>query len=372
MRTVFINGKFTAQRTTGVQRSARCIVLALDRWLSSVTPVADGVHWVLLCPLNAVVPELRHIEVRKVGWRAAQNLHFWEQVVLPLVARGTVLLNLAGAAPLFKRRQVCTFHDAAVFDCPEAFTPAFGAWYRFVFRHIARRTRLLLTVSVFSKSRLTACLGISPARVAVMHGSGDHMLSVRSDQATLPRLGLQPQGYFVAVGSSNPTKNFRALLAAFAGLPARCDAQLVIVGGTNDAVFASEPRPVDGERIVRAGAASDEELKALYESALGLVFPSVYEGFGLPPLEAMRCGCPVAASTAASIPEACGEAALYFDPHSPAAIGAAMMRLFDEPELRQQLRTRGAKHVQDFGWEAAARVLIQHLGTSDRTIPTDR
>jgi len=259
-----------------------------------------------------------------------------------------------------------------VFDCPEAFTPAFGAWYRLVFRRVARRAHLLLTVSRFSKGRLTACLDIAPARVAVMHGSGDHMLSIRPDPTTLPRLGLQPQGYFVAVGSSNPTKNFRALLAAFAGLPARCDAQLVIVGGTNDAVFASEQRPVDGEHIVRAGAVSDEELKALYQSALGLVFPSLYEGFGLPPLEAMQCGCPVAASTAASIPEACGEAALYFDPHSPAAIGAAMMRLFDEPELRQQLRTRGARHARGFSWEAAARVLIQHLGTSDPTVPAGR
>jgi glycosyltransferase involved in cell wall biosynthesis len=372
MRTVFINGKFTAQRTTGVQRSARCVVLALDRWLSSVGAVAGGVRWVLLCPQNAVVPELRHIEVRKIGWRGAPNLHLWEQVVLPVVARGAVLLNLAGAAPLLKRRQVCTFHDAAVFDCPEAFTPAFGAWYRLVFRRVARRAHLLLTVSRFSKGRLTACLDIAPARVAVMHGSGDHMLSIRPDPTTLPRLGLQPQGYFVAVGSSNPTKNFRALLAAFAGLPARCDAQLVIVGGTNDAVFASEQRPVDGEHIVRAGAVSDEELKALYQSALGLVFPSLYEGFGLPPLEAMQCGCPVAASTAASIPEACGEAALYFDPHSPAAIGAAMMRLFDEPELRQQLRARGARHARGFSWEAAARVLIQHLGTSDPTVPAGR
>ena len=106
---------------------------------------------------------------------------------------------------------------------------------------------------------------------------------------------------------------------------------------------------------------SDEELKALYQSALGLVFPSVYEGFGLPPLEAMNCGCPVAASNAASIPEVCGDAALYFDPHAPSAIGVAMLRLFDEPELRQQLRTRGARRAQAFSWEAAARVLMNHL-----------
>jgi glycosyltransferase involved in cell wall biosynthesis len=189
------------------------------------------------------------------------------------------------------------------------------------------------------------------------------MAPVQADSATLTRLGLGGSRYFVAVGSANPVKNFRALLAAFAALPARCDVRLVVVGGTDDSVFSPDGQPSDSERVVRAGPVPDEELKALYQSAIALVFPSVYEGFGLPPLEAMVCGCAVAASNAASIPEACGDAALYFDPHAPAEITAAMLRLFDEPALCQQLRARGVQRALTFSWEAAARVLIEHLGT---------
>jgi glycosyltransferase involved in cell wall biosynthesis len=201
--------------------------------------------------------------------------------------------------------------------------------------------------------------------VEVIHGSGDHMRAVVADAEILTRLGVQEQHYFVAVGSANPAKNFSALLSAFAGLPARFGGRLVIVGGANESVFAADDRPADNARIVRAGSLSDAELKALYESALGLVFPSLYEGFGLPPIEAMVCGCPVAASNAASIPEACGDAALYFDPRAPAAIGAAMMRLHDEPELRRQLRERGERRAATLNWAATARVLMESLAPSE-------
>jgi glycosyltransferase involved in cell wall biosynthesis len=359
MRTIFINGKFTAQRTTGVQRAARGIVDALDRLLFTDAS-ARAVRWILLCPPGAPVPTLRCIECRTTG-RREPGLHAWEQFWLPWVARGQMLLNLAGSAPLLKRRQVCTFHDAAVFDVPEAHTWIFGVWYRFLFRIIGRRARLLLTVSAFSRDRLAARIGMAPDRMAIMQESGEHLLSIDADAGTLVRLGLRAGTYFIAVGSANPAKNFAALLKAFVDLPARFTGKLVIVGGIHRGVFAAGDWPVASDRIVQAGPVSDAELKALYQSALALVFPSVYEGFGLPPLEAMVCGCAVAASDAASIPEVCGDAALYFDPRATDAIGAAMMRLHDEPALCDDLRSRGARRAQDFSWDAAARVLIERV-----------
>lgn len=364
MKTIFINGKFTAQRTTGVQRTAGCIVAALDGLLGA-EPVARAIRWVLLCPPNATAPVLRNIECRQVG-RAAPSLHVWEQIMLPIAARGALLVNLAGSAPLLKRPQVCTFHDAAVFDFPQAHTAAFLAWYRFLMRRVGRTAPLLLTVSEFSRRRLVDRLGIASNRVAVLHGSGGHMLAVDAEAGAVERLGLRPGSYFVAVASANPVKNFATLLDAFARLPDRFDGRLVIIGGTNDKVFAGRDRGDRAEdaRIVRVGTVSDAELKALYQAALALVFPSVYEGFGLPPLEAMACGCPVLASNAASIPEVCGDAALYFDPHAPEAIAAAMMRLHDEPELRAQLRERGVRRARLFSWQAAARVLMEQLDQS--------
>ncbi|MGY4830601.1 glycosyltransferase family 4 protein [Sphaerotilaceae bacterium SBD11-9] len=363
MKTVFINGKFTAQRTTGVQRVAACVVEALDGLAPSLA-MAKDMRFVLLCPPGPATPVLQNIEVRHIG-STGGRLHFWEQIVLPMASRGALLLNLAGSAPLMKRRQLCTFHDAAVFDCPQAHARAFAAWYRFLFRRLARRARSLLTISNFSKSRLVARLGIAPERVTVIGGSGQHMGRIRGRVGALERLGLTAGGYFVAVGSANPVKNFSSLLRAFAALPERCDARLVIVGDQNPRVFAPDGQAIDVPRVVHAGALADEELKALYEAALGLVFPSTYEGFGLPPLEAMNCGCPVAASHAASIPEACGHAALYFDPFDLGGISAAMMRLFDEPGLREELRTQGAARAANLSWEMAARQVVLGLVAAD-------
>jgi glycosyltransferase involved in cell wall biosynthesis len=369
MTTVFINGKFAAQRVTGVQRAAGCIVEAFDRLLPTVSGL-DEVRWVLLCPPGASLPALRRIEVLEIGHRAA-GLHFWEQVQLPFAARGQLLINLAGPAPLLKRHQICMLHDAAVFDFPGVHTRLFRAWYRFVFRRLARSASVLLTPSAFSKSRLREHLGLPSGRVAVTSGGGEHMRAVSADNAVLQRLGLQPGSYFVAVGSSNPIKNFMSLLNAFAALPSRCDAQLVIVGGANSEVFAAEGAPANVAGLVRAGPVSDAELKALYQSALALVFPSIYEGFGLPPLEAMACDCPVAASNAAAIPEVCGDAVLYFDPSKPHAIAEAMMRLFDEPALRQQLREHGARRAQALNWDGAALVLLENVRPAMASLLTD-
>ena len=358
MTTVFINGKFTAQATTGVQRSAAYTVDALDRLLAS--PAAPPGRWVLLCPLAGRPPALKHIEVRQVGG-AGRSLHLWEQAVLPWAARGAMLLNLAGSAPFFKRRQVCTFHDAAVFDCPEAHTWAFRLWYRLLFRRVARSARVLLTVSEFSKRQLMRHLDLPDTAIAVASGGGEHMLPVHADPAVLARAGSAGAGFFVAVGSANPVKNHAALIRAFEALPPGFEPRLVLVGDANPAVFKRGEAAATSARIVRVGRVPDTELKALYGAALGLIFPSLYEGFGLPLLEAMACGCPVAASNAASIPEVCGDAAIYFDPHSQAAMSAAIVQLAGDSALRERLRALGAVRARQFSWDHAARVVLSRL-----------
>jgi glycosyltransferase involved in cell wall biosynthesis len=106
------------------------------------------------------------------------------------------------------------------------------------------------------------------------------------------------------------------------------------------------------------GYVSDEELRALYEGAQSFVFPSLYEGFGIPPLEAMQCGCPVLAARAASIPEVCGDAALYFNPLSPSELAAVLMQVATNEPLRKQMRERGYEQANRFSWEAGARQLL--------------
>lgn len=356
MLTSYLNGKFTAQRTTGVQRVASRLVQALDDLLQA----APRGRWVLLCPPGQRLPRLQVIEVRAVG-RAGLPLHLWEQLVLPWSARDGRLVSLAGSAPYFGRRPAAMLHDAAVFDQPQAYSAAFVAWYRSLFRRLALRARPLLTVSAFSRERLALRLGVAPARFVVVPNGGDHLDAVVPDDTVLDRHGLRGTRYLLAVASANPTKNLPALQAAFARLRPDPVLRLVIVGGRNERVFNDDTASADPPQLLRTGPLDDAPLKALYRHATALVFPSLYEGFGLPPLEAMANGCPVAVARAASLPEVCGDAALYFDPLSVDDIAAALQRLLDDAALRERLRVAGQARVAAFRWHSSAQQLLQAL-----------
>lgn len=359
-RIVFINGKFMAQQVTGVQRYAAQILEAADALLSKGDWQAHC-RLVLLVPSERLqaLPSYRSIETREVR---SGRLHAWEQLRMPWAARGAMLLNLAGSAPLLKFGQVCTFHDTAVFDVPGAYSPMFVRWYRLLFSVQARLSRRLLTVSEFSRERICRHLGVSPDKVGVVHGAADHMRTLTGQPDVLGKLGVEPGRYFLAVGSANPTKNFSRLIAAFAGMP-QPDARLVVVGGNNEAVFSSSGGDIarDDRRIIRAGRLSDVELKALYTHARAYVFPSIYEGFGLPPLEAMLCGCPVIAAHAASIPEICGPAAGYFAPLSVDSIRQALEKAMRDDAWLDELRAAGLRRAEMFNWDNSARGLLREL-----------
>ncbi|HEX6705412.1 MAG TPA: glycosyltransferase family 1 protein [Albitalea sp.] len=360
MNTVYINGKFTAQRITGVQRAARELVAALDRRLGEGA-APSHTRWVLLCPPTGNLPVLRHIEVHCLGWRWMAPTA-WEQLLLPLACGRGLLLGLSGSAPALKGHQVCTWYDAAVFDHPGAYRKSFVAWYRFLFRRLGRAAALVLTSSEFSRGRLMHHLGVPARRIQVVHGGGEHLCATPADASIVERLGLRPGRYFVAVGSASANKNHGALVQAFAMLAA-ADTRLVIVGAADARVFTGAAVGVAAHdtRIVRAGPVSDAELKGLYAQAAALVFPSLYEGFGLPPLEAMSCGCPVIASDAGALPEVCADAALYVDPRSVAAIAGAMQSVLDHPALRERLKRDGARRVAELTWSRSAGTLLEAL-----------
>ena len=352
---LYINGKFTAQRTTGVQRVAEHLVRALD--------AIDGAEaFTLLLPPQGRPLGLRRIDERVVG-RHRWPLHAWEQLVLPFVARRGLLLNLAGAAPAFAARQACMFHDAAVFDAPQAYTRLFAIWYRWLFRRLATRAERLFTVSEFSKQRLARALNLPAEAFVVLPNGVDHIDARVMDPADLvaglARWDLAPAGYLLAVASHNPNKNLARLVEAHGMLPEpRC--RLVLVGGRDDAVFR-EVSAGQARAVTSLGAVGDAELRLLYAGALALVFPSLYEGFGLPPIEAMACGCPVIASDAAAMPEVCGDAALYVDPTDTAGLAAAIRQLVDDAGLRGRLIAAGHAQSAAYRWCDSAHRLRQSL-----------
>ncbi len=351
--TVYLNGKFLAQRTTGVQRVARELVRALD-----LQPC--GLKWVLLRPPAGTAMPLVNIEQQVLG-PVGMPLHAWEQACLPWAARAGLLLSLAGSAPWLAARQVVTMHDAAVFDRPDAYRRTFVWWYRALFRWLAQRACHVLTVSDFSAARLAAVTGISPQRLSVVSGGADHLDPVPLAEPWWQSLGLQSQGFLLAVGSLNATKNLAGLLAAYASQSQRIGMPLVIAGGRDGSVFT----PVEGWAPTRGlrhlGWVDDSQLKTLYSHAAGLIFPSTYEGFGLPPLEAMRCGCPVAAARIPAVVATCVDAAIYFDPANPEEISQALLRIASDAALRERLRATGFRQAARLPWLASARQLVAAL-----------
>lgn len=353
MRDFAINGRFLTQPLTGVQRFAGEVTLALDSMAADgELPTAPR----LLIPRGATVPAYRAIRVEEAGRRGGQA---WEQLDLPgAVGRGNVLLNLGNTAPLRPGlRQAVVIHDAGAFDTPESYSFAFRSWYRLLHRALPRLGAQLVTVSDFSRARLSLRLGVDPARIGVVPEGGEHILRAAADAAVLAQHGLEPRRYALVVGTGAAHKGLDALRGAAALLGARGMA-LAVVGGADPAVFRSRFEGV-GDAVRPLGRQSDAALRALYENALCLLFPSRYEGFGIPPLEAMWCGCPVIASRAGAVPEVCADAALWFDLALPEDLAVQLGRLIDEPGLRDSMIARGAERAALYSWAHAARALVR-------------
>jgi glycosyltransferase involved in cell wall biosynthesis len=349
-----INGKFTSQRITGVQRVAYELTRAMQM---RGTP---GDELEVFVPQDAVEPGTLLKRQRRFPWLRG---NLWEQITLPIAARRTTLVNLCNTNPLFKRRQIVMVHDMAVYDVPQAFSKKFLLWYRLRFSILPRIEPMILTVSAFSKERICHHLRVDESRVAVLPPGADHLERVVCDPTIIERLHLSKESYCVIVGSLDPRKNLQRVLDAVDRLGHLRDLKFVIVGGNNPRAFNAGrvAQHSDSKHVMWAGFVSDGELKALYESAACLVFPSLYEGFGLPPLEAMYCGCPVIASTHASIPEVCGQAVMYCDATSVDDIADKISLMMSDSSLRESYRTMGLRHAQEYRWDRAARELLEIL-----------
>ncbi|NML30368.1 glycosyltransferase family 4 protein [Paraburkholderia antibiotica] len=349
-----INGKFTSQPVTGVQRVAYELTRAMQM------RAAPGDEPELFVPQNAKAPGALLKPQRRFPWLRGT---LWEQITLPIAARGMTLLNLCNTNPLFKHGQIVMVHDMAVYDVPHGFSRKFRVWYRVCFSLLPRTHPTILTVSTFSKTRICHHLNIDESHVKVVTPGADHLDRIVAEPAVLERLDLKRDAYCVIVGSLDPRKNLQGVLDAITRLEHLSGVKFVIVGGKNSRIFSSEgtDHPMHSRRIVWAGFVSDAELKSLYENAGCLVFPSLYEGFGLPPLEAMYCGCPVIASTRTSIPEACGDAAMYCEATSPDDIAAKISTMMSDADLRQRYRSAGLLHAREFRWERSAQKVLEIL-----------
>ena len=347
-----INGRFLTQSRTGVQRYAGEMTRAIDDALAADDKLARGQRWDLLIPADcATPPSYTAIDVR----RSTRGTGYaWEQAILPMMAKGG-LVNFANLGPLAHRRQIVCLHDANIFLEPTSYSNYFRLAYRGLFPVLARRARTVTTVSAFSAGMLRE-FGVTGTRCAKVIPNGhEHALRWNASASRFSAPGLFRRPFVFALGSRAKHKQLDLLL----GLAPALDAMgldLVVSGGTSK-IFADSELPASGN-VFPLGFVSDDDLAALLGRALCFAFPSRTEGFGLPLLEAMVHGAPIVTSNRASMPEVCGDAALYAAPDDPAAWLARIARLAENQTLRATLRAKGSLRYKRFSWRDGASMYL--------------
>jgi glycosyltransferase involved in cell wall biosynthesis len=355
-----INGRFTTQPVTGVQRYAHEIIRALDRWLTAGHPLAQGLQLELLVPPGAVnLPRLTAISVRTVGRMGG---HAWEQGELALHARGG-LISLCNTGPLVVRRQVVCMHDVNTRSHPESYSLPFRMAYRALLPGLGRVARRIVTVSRHSSDQLVRFRVTSPEKISIIANGHEHALGWTPRHSAATRAAAGPDT-IVILGSPAPHKNVGLVLALSQRLAA-AGLRIAVAGAADARVFQNGGLGGAGDNVVWLGRLSDEELAALLRDSLCLAFPSLAEGFGIPPLEAMTLGCPVVVSDRASLPEVCGDAALYASPDDPEAWYASLVRLHRDAKLRADLAVRGEARARRFSWRASAELYLQVMAQLD-------
>ncbi len=286
--------------------------------------------------------------------------HAWEQFVLPLRTIGRLLWSPSATGPVVKRDQVVTLHDVAFLDRPEFFSANFARAYRMILPPLMKRAARVVTVSEFSRRRIAFWYGLDPGEIEVIgNGVSEQFRHYGADEiaATRAALGLPPT-YFLLQATSDRRKNLAGALAAWAAalphLPAGLE--LVVTGNLARTHVFGDMGPIgEAPRVKLLGYVEEEHMGPLLAGAQVFLFPTLYEGFGLPIVEAMACGAPVLTSAATATQEIAGEAALLVDPTSVDDIAHGMRKLALDASLRARLVAAGQERAKLYSWDDAAR-----------------
>jgi glycosyltransferase involved in cell wall biosynthesis len=360
-----INGRFLVRDPTGVDRYAREIIEAIDGLVRENHPLAAGLQLEILSPASDnSAKTLGDIPIRQI--RRAPG-HFWEQFILPRYVRGG-LLSLCNTGPVSVKKQIVCIHDLSSRLAPDSYGVAFRTAYRVLLPSLGRRAAHIATVSHFSQQMLTKYRVAPSDKIEVIHDGYEHVLKWKADRSSLHSVEL-PERFVFLVGSKAPHKNTAIIYSIAPELAAR-GIDVLITGGHDKNVYAQTR---DGElppNVRHLGRLGDDDLAFLYQRALCLVLPSRTEGFGLPALEAMALGCPVVSTNAASLPEVCGEAALYASPDDPGAWLGAIERIAADPLLQRKLVAAGLGQSKAFSWREGAKKYLELMNFLDHDANT--
>lgn len=346
---LYVNARFLTQEMTGVQRFAEQICLALSEIRNDIVFVSPkGI-------LRKGISEKLNVKI--IGERTG---HLWEQIDLPGFLRkngSPLLLNLCSTAPVFYKRQLVTHHDITYKRYPRSFSRKFRAMYNTLVPLMLKNSLHLITVSEFSKREISNVYKYPAEQISVIHNAVSDAFN--QNLSLTGNTYAEEKPYLLAVSSPNYHKNFHGMLEAYSLLSNKSDFSLKIIGKTAGSFLTPEfnEKILADKNIHFLGRVDDDQLIKLYQNALAFVFPSFYEGFGIPPLEAQACGCPVIASNTASMPEVLGSSVLSFDPNDISQIRNAMERIMTDETLRNDLKAKGQKNIERFSWGKSAKTI---------------
>lgn len=297
----------------------------------------------------------------KYGAKGALLRLLWKQLVFPIreraQARCDIVYNPSHYASLLMGKpQVITIHDVAPLFYPKRYRSQYY-YFRFVLPALLKRSSAVIAISENTKKDLVEAYQYDPAKVHVVI-SGYDQESFNQSNVSQSTIKKYAQGkYILCVGASLSHKNIHRVLEALKILRSGIEHTLLIAGGKGAyrEFLSSEVNRLGlNDRVKFLGYVPQQDLPSLYGGADMLVFASLYEGFGLPPLEAMACGCPVVVSNTSSLPEVCGDAAYYINPQSVEEIASAIYKVATDEDLRNDLRQKGLNRAKLFNWEKTA------------------
>lgn len=340
---VVVNSRFLTQNVTGVQRFAMELCFCLKK-------IIDDIEFVT--PDNVIQKDaFKKLDAKIIGKRHG---HLWEQIDLPkyLKSKGSpLLLNLANTAPLLYKNKIVTLHDVAFKVFPQTYPKMFLIYYNCMIPCLLNSSKHIITVSEFSKSEICKFYKIKRSNISVVYNAVSESFKVIKQPVV--------EKYFLAVSSMNFRKNFIYILKAFCKYQELGGSEsLYIIGDLKNNSF----RDIDlssyknNPKINFIGRVSDEELITYYSNSEAFIYPSYYEGFGIPPLEAQTCDCPAICANTSCLPEIFGDSVLYCDPYDSNSL-VEKLKMIANNKMRKFLIEKGRINTARYSWNDSAEKL---------------